>query len=74
MFLTCSHTSHTSAHTSHIPPHTLYTSAAQGDAAAAQREAHLLALCSRSFTSTSTLVFCRTKVDAHRLKLLFGLL
>eukprot|EP00850_Spirogloea_muscicola_P009958 SM000057S18388 [mRNA] locus=s57:291437:296607:+ [translate_table: standard] len=41
-------------------------------AQAGQREAMLLALCARSFTHR-TIVFCGTKVEAHRLKLIFGL-
>lgn len=36
------------------------------------REALLLALCARTFKS-SVLVFCGTKSNAHRLKILFGL-
>jgi ATP-dependent RNA helicase DDX27 len=36
------------------------------------REAIVLALCKRTFTSR-TIVFCRTKLDAHRLLVLFGL-
>lgn len=39
----------------------------------AQKEAVLLALCSRSFSSGRTIVFTRTKQRAHRLKILFGL-
>lgn len=42
-------------------------------AAAADKEAVLLALCSRSFCSGRTIVFFRTKHQAHRVKMLFGL-
>lgn len=41
--------------------------------AATEKEAALLALASRSFSSGRTIVFCKTKQRAHRLKLLFGL-
>jgi len=40
---------------------------------AAHKEAVLLALCSRNFTSGRVIVFTRTKQQAHRLRLLFGL-
>ena len=40
---------------------------------AADKEAVLLALCSRSFSSGRTIVFFRTKHQAHRVKMLFGL-
>jgi len=36
------------------------------------REAIVIALCKRKFTSR-TIIFCRTKIDAHRLMILFGL-
>jgi hypothetical protein len=39
----------------------------------AQKEAVLLALCARSFSSGRTIIFTRTKQRAHRLKILFGL-
>ncbi len=42
-------------------------------AQAADKEAILLALCSRSFNSGRTIVFFRTKHQAHRVKMLFGL-
>ncbi|KAK9837918.1 hypothetical protein WJX74_007671 [Apatococcus lobatus] len=42
-------------------------------AAAADKEAVLLALCSRSFSAGRTIVFFRTKHQAHRVKMLFGL-
>ncbi|GIL56983.1 hypothetical protein Vafri_12245 [Volvox africanus] len=45
----------------------------KGPAAAATKEAVCLALCSRSFSSGRTIVFCSTKQRAHRLKILFGL-
>eukprot|EP00879_Flechtneria_rotunda_P021737 GHRR01022921.1.p1 GENE.GHRR01022921.1~~GHRR01022921.1.p1 ORF type:complete len:358 (+),score=113.44 GHRR01022921.1:842-1915(+) len=41
--------------------------------AAGMKEAVLLALASRSFSSGRTIVFCKTKQRAHRLKILFGL-
>ncbi|KAL4427607.1 hypothetical protein ABPG75_001696 [Micractinium tetrahymenae] len=41
--------------------------------AAAQKEATLLALCSKSFREGRTIVFAKTKQRAHRLKMLFGL-
>ncbi|KAF6261994.1 P-loop containing nucleoside triphosphate hydrolase protein [Scenedesmus sp. NREL 46B-D3] len=41
--------------------------------AASEKEAALLALASRSFSNGRTIVFCKTKQRAHRLKLLFGL-
>eukprot|EP00878_Enallax_costatus_P005816 GHUV01006103.1.p1 GENE.GHUV01006103.1~~GHUV01006103.1.p1 ORF type:complete len:892 (+),score=345.95 GHUV01006103.1:153-2828(+) len=37
------------------------------------KEAVLMALCSRSFKDGRTIVFCKTKQQAHRLKILFGL-
>lgn len=37
-----------------------------------EREAVLLALCTRTFTE-GVLVFCGTKIAAHRLRILFGL-
>ena len=40
--------------------------------AAANKEAHLLSLVTRTFT-TKTIVFARTKICAHRLKILMGL-
>lgn len=46
---------------------------AQG-AAAAHKEAVLLAMCARSFRGAPTIIFFRTKQRAHRLKILFGLL
>ena len=52
--------------------HHLGLVAMQG-AAAADKEAVLLALCSRSFCSGRTIVFFRTKHQAHRVKMLFGL-
>ena len=45
----------------------------KGEAAAAQKEAVALALCSRAFRDGRTIVFCKTKQRAHRLKILFGL-
>eukprot|EP00887_Chlorella_sp_A99_P002207 scaffold21.g2207.t1 len=42
-------------------------------AAAAQKEAALLALCARSLAGGRAIVFARTKQRAHRLKILFGL-
>ncbi|PSC68971.1 DEAD-box ATP-dependent RNA helicase 28 [Micractinium conductrix] len=42
-------------------------------AAAAQKEAALLALCSKSFREGRTIIFAKTKQRAHRLKILFGL-
>ncbi|BFI34140.1 ATP-dependent RNA helicase DDX27 [Marchantia polymorpha subsp. ruderalis] len=39
----------------------------------ADKEAVLLALCTRSFTS-KVIIFSGTKIEAHRLKILFGLL
>lgn len=42
-------------------------------AAAAHKEAVLLALASRSFTGGRTIVFFKTKQRAHRAKILFGL-
>ncbi|KAG1656121.1 hypothetical protein FOA52_007820 [Chlamydomonas sp. UWO 241] len=41
--------------------------------AAALKEAHLLAVCSRSFNGGATIVFFKTKQLAHRAKILFGL-
>ncbi|GAX73223.1 hypothetical protein CEUSTIGMA_g676.t1 [Chlamydomonas eustigma] len=43
-------------------------------AQAALKEAYLLAMCSRSFSSGHVIVFFRTKQRAHRAKILFGLL
>ncbi|KFM23899.1 DEAD-box ATP-dependent RNA helicase 28 [Auxenochlorella protothecoides] len=42
-------------------------------AEASQKEAVLLALCSRTFASGRTIVFFSTKQRAHRMKILFGL-
>lgn len=42
-------------------------------AAAAHKEAVLLALASRSFSTGRTIIFCKTKQRAHRAKILFGL-
>ena len=39
----------------------------------AKKEAHLLALVSRSFKGKETIVFAKTKVQAHRLKIVLGL-
>lgn len=41
--------------------------------APSKKEAIVLALCSRTFKE-KVIVFCKTKQQAHRLKLLFGLL
>eukprot|EP00200_Dunaliella_tertiolecta_P002577 CAMPEP_0202351500 /NCGR_PEP_ID=MMETSP1126-20121109/8111_1 /ASSEMBLY_ACC=CAM_ASM_000457 /TAXON_ID=3047 /ORGANISM="Dunaliella tertiolecta, Strain CCMP1320" /LENGTH=933 /DNA_ID=CAMNT_0048943611 /DNA_START=36 /DNA_END=2838 /DNA_ORIENTATION=+ len=43
-------------------------------AAAAHKEAVLLAMCARSFRGAPSIIFFRTKQRAHRLKILFGLL
>jgi hypothetical protein len=40
---------------------------------AAEKEAVLMAVCSRSFRTGRTIVFFRTKQAAHRVKMLFGL-
>ena len=40
----------------------------------ASKEAALLALCGRSLSGGRTIVFCGTKRQAHRTKVLFGLL
>ncbi len=45
----------------------------KGAASAAAKEAVCLALCGRSFASGRTIIFCKTKTRAHRLKILFGL-
>ena len=45
----------------------------QGGAAAMNKEATLLALAASSYGNGRTIVFFRTKVAAHRAKLLFGL-
>lgn len=39
----------------------------------AKKEAHLLSLLSRSFKGKETIVFAKTKVQAHRLKIVLGL-
>ena len=39
----------------------------------AKKEAHLLSLLSRSFKGKQTIVFAKTKVQAHRLKIVLGL-
>ena len=39
----------------------------------AKKEAHLLSLLSRSFLGKETIVFAKTKVQAHRLKIVLGL-
>ena len=39
----------------------------------AKKEAHLLSLVSRSFKGKETIVFAKTKVQAHRLKIVLGL-
>ncbi|KAF5839817.1 P-loop containing nucleoside triphosphate hydrolase protein [Dunaliella salina] len=43
-------------------------------AAAAHKEAVLLAMCARSFRGAPSIIFFKTKQRAHRLKILFGLL
>lgn len=40
---------------------------------AVHKEAMLLSLCSRTFSSGRTIIFFKTKQKAHRLKILFGL-
>jgi len=45
----------------------------QGAAAAADKEAALLALCARALRSGRCIVFFRTKQRAHRARMLFGL-
>lgn len=45
----------------------------KGAASAASKEAVLLALATRAFSGGRTIVFARTKQQAHRLRLLFGL-
>ena len=47
--------------------------AAQGAAAAADKEAALLALCGRALRAGRCIVFFRTKQRAHRARMLFGL-
>lgn len=42
-------------------------------AASSKKEAIVTALCARSFKE-KTIVFCKTKQQAHKLKVLFGLL
>ena len=39
----------------------------------AKKEAHLLSLLSRSFKGKETIVFAKTKIQAHRLKIVLGL-
>ena len=46
---------------------------AQGAAAAADKEAALLALCARQLHGGRCIVFFRTKQRAHRARMLFGL-
>ena len=45
----------------------------KGQAQAEQKEACLMALCSRSFGGGKTIIFFKTKQRAHRSKILFGL-
>lgn len=45
----------------------------QGPAAVVEKEAMLLALCSKAYAGGRTIVFFRTKARAHRAKLMFGL-
>ena len=45
----------------------------QGAAAAADKEAALLALCGRALRAGRCIVFFRTKQRAHRARMLFGL-
>jgi len=45
----------------------------QGAGAVVDKEAMLLALCSKAYAGGRTIVFFRTKARAHRAKLMFGL-